>query len=349
MDTTTRYMGMTLKNPLVASASPISESLDAIRSLEDHGAAAVVLFSLFEEQIRHDSAALEHFFNVGRESVGEAASYFPEIQDYDVGPAEYLNLIRRATDAVDIPIIASLNGVTERGWVTFAREMQDAGASGIELNVYYIPAETFRSGAEVEQQYVDVLSAVKASVSIPVAIKVGPYFSSFADMACQLEEAGADALVLFNRFYQPDFDIEARTVVPSIALSRPDEIRLPLLWISLLYGRVGLSLAATTGVHGPVEAIKYLMAGADVVMSTSAVLQQGPPFFGRLLRDMTTWMERKGYTSVRQMRGSMSQQSVMDSSAFVRGNYIKVLESYSATTIRSRLGERLRREPKRGG
>ena len=336
MDLTTRYMGLTLKNPLVASASPVSERLDAIRRLEDNGAAAVVLFSLFEEQITHDSAALEHFMRLGTESYGEAISYFPSVQDYDVGPRQYLELIRRATEAVDIPIIASLNGVTERGWVSFAKEMQDAGASGIELNVYYIPAETFRSGAEVEQQYVDVLSAVKATVSIPVAIKVGPYFSSFADMACQLEEAGADALVLFNRFYQPDFDIETRTVAPAIALSTPGEIRLPLLWIALLFGRVSASLAATTGVHSHVEAIKYLMAGADVVMSTSAVLQQGPTFFARVLADMTAWMERHGYTSVRQMRGSMSQQSIKDSTAFVRANYIKVLESYTRTSAGSR-------------
>jgi dihydroorotate dehydrogenase (fumarate) len=329
MDMTTRYMGLTLKNPLVASASPLSENLDAIRQLEDNGAAAVVMFSLFEEQITHDSAALEHFMRLGSESYGEAVSYFPSIQDYDVGPRQYLELIRRATEAVDIPIIASLNGITERGWVTFAKEMEDAGASAIELNVYYIPTETFRSGAEVEQQYVDVLSAVKATVSIPVAVKVGPYFSSFADMACQLEEAGADALVLFNRFYQPDFDIESRSVAPAIALSTPAEIRLPLLWIALLHGRVSLSLAATTGVHSHVEAIKYLMAGADVVMSTSAVLQQGPSFFARVLGDMTSWMERKEYRSVSQMRGSMSQQSVKDSSAFVRANYIKVLESYT--------------------
>jgi len=346
MDMTTHYMGLTLKNPLVASASPLSESLDAIRRLEDNGAAAVVLFSLFEEQIRHDSAALEHFMTLGSESFGEAVSYFPAIQDYDVGPRQYLDLIRRATEAVDIPIIASLNGVSEQGWVTFAKEMEDAGASGIELNVYYIPAETFRSGAEVEQQYVDVLSAVKATVSIPVAIKVGPYFSSFADMACQLEEAGADALVLFNRFYQPDFDIETRTVAPSIALSTPVEIRLPLLWIALLYGRLSASLAATTGVHCYVEAIKYLMAGADVVMSTSAVLQQGPPFFARVLEGMTTWMERKGYKSVSQMRGSMSHQAVRDSSAFVRGNYIKVLENYTRTTGRDRIGERLKLGPR---
>ena len=342
MDMTSHYMGLTLKNPLVASASPLSESLDGIRRLEDNGAAAVVMFSLFEEQIRHDSAALEHFFNVGRDSFGEAASYFPAIQDYDVGPGQYLDLIRRATDAVDIPIIASLNGISEHGWVSFAKEMEDAGASGIELNVYYIPAETFRSGAEVERQYINVLSAVKSTVAVPVAIKVGPYFSSFADMASQLDEAGADALVLFNRFYQPDFDIETRTVVPSLTLSRPDEIRLPLLWIALLYGRVSASLAATTGVHSAVEAIKYLMAGADVVMSTAALLQQGPTFFARLLGEMTDWMDKKGYESVDQMRGSMSQQAVMDSTAFVRANYIKVLESYTKTTVQTRIGERLK-------
>ncbi|HEY7502329.1 MAG TPA: dihydroorotate dehydrogenase-like protein [Vicinamibacterales bacterium] len=332
MDMTTRYMGLSLKNPLVASASPLSESLDSIRRLEDNGAAAVVMFSLFEEQIRHDSAALEYFFNLGRDSVAEAASYFPAIEDYDVGPGQYLDLVQKASEAVDIPVIASLNGISEHGWVTFAREMEEAGASAIELNVYYIPTEPFRTGTEVEQQYVNVLSAVKAAVNIPVAIKLGPYFSSFADMAAQLDEAGANALVLFNRFYQPDFDIERRTVVPSLALSTPDEIRLPLLWIALLYGRVSASLAATTGVHGPIEAIKYLMAGADVVMSTSAVLQQGPPFFARVLREMTEWMEKKGYSSVDQMRGSMSHLSVTDSTAFVRANYIKTLESYTKTT-----------------
>jgi dihydroorotate dehydrogenase (fumarate) len=332
VDLTTRYMGMTLKNPLVASASPLSENLDTIRRLVDNGAAAVVMFSLFEEQIRHESAALEYFFNLGRDSFAEAASYFPAVEDYDVGPRQYLELVRRASEAVDIPVIASLNGVSEHGWVTFAREMEQAGASGIELNVYYIPTEPFRSGAEVEQQYLNVLSAVKAKVDIPVAIKLGPYFSSFADIAGQLDEAGADALVLFNRFYQPDFDIETRTVVPSLSLSRPDEIRLPLLWIAVLYNRLSASLAATTGVHGPVEAIKYLMAGADVVMSTSAVLEEGPGFFTRVIDQMTEWMETKGYESVDQMRGSMSQQSVMDSTAFVRANYIKTLESYSRTT-----------------
>jgi dihydroorotate dehydrogenase (fumarate) len=330
MDLTTRYMGLTLKNPLVASASPLSERVDVIRQMEDSGASAVVLFSLFEEQIRHDSAALDYFVTRDTESFGEALSYFPAIGDYDVGPRQYLELIRKAVEAVDIPVIASLNGVTERGWVDFAKEMADAGARGIELNVYYIPTASHQTGAEVEQQYVDVLTAVKRAVSVPVAIKVGPYFSSFANMAHRFDEAGADALVLFNRFYQPDFDIETRSVVPSIALSTPAEVRLPLLWLSLLHRRVRASLAATTGVHGAVEAIKYLMAGADVVMSTSAVLQQGPTFFTRTLTEMTAWLEEKGYSSVGQLRGCMSQRSVSDPTAFVRGNYIKVLESYTS-------------------
>ena len=330
MDLTTSYMGLALKNPFVASASPLSENVDTIRRLEDHGASAIVLFSLFEEQIRHDRDAMEHFMGLGTESFGEALSYFPEVDDYDVGPAQYLELIRKASAAVDIPVIASLNGVTERGWVDFAKDMQNAGANGIELNVYYIPTEMYRTGAQVEQQYLDVLRAVKAAVTIPVAIKVGPYFSSFAHMAGQLDGAGADALVLFNRFYQPDFDIETRAVVPSLSLSKPEEMRLPLLWIALLHGRVMASLAATTGVHSPVEAIKYVMAGADVVMSTSAVLQQGPAFLTRLVADVSGWMEKKGYASVAQMRGSMSQQSIPDSTAFVRGNYIRVLESYKA-------------------
>jgi dihydroorotate dehydrogenase (fumarate) len=335
MDLTTRYMGLTLKNPLVASASPLSERVDVIRQLEDSGASAVVLFSLFAEQIRHDAAALDYFVTRDTESFGEALSYFPAIDDYDVGPRQYLELIRKATDAVDIPVIASLNGVTERGWVDFAKEMADAGASGIELNVYYIPTESTRTGVEVEQQYVDVLTGVKRAVSIPVAMKVGPYFSSFANMARRFDDAGADALVLFNRFYQPDFDIENRAVVPSIALSTPAEIRLPLLWLSLLHGRVRTSLAATTGVHGAVETIKYLMAGADVVMSTSAVLQQGPTFFTRTLADMTAWLDEKGYSSVGQLRGCMSQRSAPDSAAFVRGNYIKVLESYARSASSS--------------
>jgi dihydroorotate dehydrogenase (fumarate) len=328
MDLTTRYMGLALKNPFVASASPLSESVDKIKRLEDNGAAAVVMFSLFEEQIRHDTAAVEHFLGVGADSTGEALSYFPAIDEYDVGPQQYLELIRKASAAVDIPIIGSLNGISERGWVDFAKEMQDAGAKGIELNVFYIPTEMFRSGQQIEQQYVDIVAAVKSAVTVPVAVKLSPYFSAIANMAGRLERSGADALVLFNRFYQPDFDIENRAVVPSMTLSKPEEIRLPLLWIALLYGRLKCSLAATTGVHSAVEAIKYLMAGADVVMSTSALLQQGPAFLSRLVSDVSGWMEKHGYTSVDQLRGSMSQRAIPDTTAFVRGNYIKIIEGY---------------------
>jgi len=328
MNLTTRYMGLTLKNPVVASASPLSQSLDTIRRLEDHGAAAVVMFSLFEEQIRHDLDSLEHFMSVGTDSFGEALSYFPVVDDHAVGPTQYLELLRKASAAVDIPIIASLNGTSDRGWTDFATLLQEAGAKGIELNIYYIPTAMDRTGAQVEEQYLDVVARVKSAVTIPVAVKVGPYFSSFAHMAGRLDRAGADALVLFNRFYQPDFDIETREVVPSLMLSRPEEIRLPLLWIALLRGRVKASLAATTGVHGAIEALKYLMAGADVVMSTSALLQQGPAFLSRLIAELSEWMEKKGYESVSQLRGSMSQQSIPDSMAFVRGNYIKILESY---------------------
>jgi dihydroorotate dehydrogenase (fumarate) len=331
MDLTTRYMGLALKNPFVASASPLSESLDKIRRLEDNGASAVVMFSLFEEQITHDSAAVEHFRSVGVESFGEALSYFPPVDEYDVGPQQYLELIHKASAAVDIPIIGSLNGISERGWIEFARKMQDAGAKGIELNVFYIPTEMFRTSQQIEQQYIDIVQAVKSAVTVPVAVKMSPYFSATANMAGRLERAGADALVLFNRFYQPDFDIENRAVVPSLTLSKPEEIRLPLLWIALLHGRVRCSLGATTGVHSAVEAIKYLMAGADVVMTTSALLQQGPAFLSRLVSDVSGWMEKKGYASVDQLRGSMSQKAIPDSTAFVRGNYIKIIEGYKQT------------------
>ena len=333
MDLTTRYMGLSLKNPLVASASPLSQQLDGIRRLEDGGAAAVVLFSLFEEQIRHDTAALEYFVGRGTDSYAEALSYFPDIRDYDVGPGQYLELIRRATEAVEIPVIASLNGISETGWVNFAQDMADAGARGIELNIYYIPTDLGRTGSVVEQQYVDILRAVKTAVTIPVAMKVGPYFSSFANMARRLDEAGANALVLFNRFYQPDFDIENRVVVPSLALSTADrDPRAASLAVAAAWPDRGVA----GGDHrGPQRrrGDQYLMAGADVVMSTSAVLQQGTGFFATTLADMTAWMERKGYVSVEQLRGSMSQEAMPDTAHFVRNNYLKVLESYTQTTI----------------
>jgi len=253
MDLRTNYMGLELKHPVVASASPLSEKLDNFRRMEDAGAAAVVMFSLFEEQIKHENAAIEHLITSGSESYAESLSFFPEFEDYETGPDEYLNLLRRATEAVAIPVIGSLNGITNEGWVDTARLMQDAGASGIELNAYYIPANLYTEGREVEQRYLEVLKAVKAEVSIPVAMKLSPYFSATGNMARQFDEAGADALVLFNRFYQPDMDLQEMAVVTDLKLSTPAEIRLPLLWIGMLHGRINASLAATTGVHSPVR------------------------------------------------------------------------------------------------
>ncbi len=330
MDLRTTYMGLELKNPVVASASPLSEKLDNFMRMEDAGAAAVVMFSLFEEQIKHENAAIEHLITSGSESYAESLSYFPEFEDYETGPDEYLNLLRRATEAVNIPVIASLNGITNEGWVDTARLMQDAGASGIELNAYYIPANLYMDGREVEQRYLEVLRAVKAAVTIPVAMKLSPFFSATGNMARQFDEAGADALVLFNRFYQPDLDLEEMEVITDLKLSTPAEIRLPLLWIGVLHGRINASLAASTGVHSPQELIKYLLTGADAVMTTSGMLRYGIGFLTTLLDGLQDWMEAKQYDSVTQLRGSMSQINCLNPGAFERANYIKILENYKA-------------------
>jgi dihydroorotate dehydrogenase (fumarate) len=329
MDLRTTYMGLPLKHPIVASASPLSEKLDNIKRMEDAGAAAVVMFSLFEEQIKRENAAIERLITAGTNSFAESLSYFPDYEDYDTGPEEYLKLLRQASEAVDIPVIGSLNGITNEGWVDTARMMQEAGASGIELNIYYIPAHLYMTGREVEQRYLDVLKAVKGSVSIPVALKLSPFFSAMGNMARQFDEAGADALVLFNRFYQPDFDLDKLDVKVNLELSTPSEIRLPLLWIAVLYGRINASLAATRGVHSPAEAIKYLMAGADAVMTTSALLRHGIDFLTTLVDGLRTWMEKRQYESVQQMKGSMSQINCLDPGAFERANYIKIIESYA--------------------
>jgi len=330
MDLRTTYMGLELKNPVVASASPLSEKLDNFRRMEDAGAAAVVMFSLFEEQIKHENAAIEYLITSGAESSAESLSYFPDFEDYETGPDEYLNLLRRATEAVDIPVMGSLNGITNEGWVDTARLMQDAGASGIELNAYYIPARLYTKGRDVEKRYLEILKAVKAAVSVPVAMKMSPFFSATGNMARQFDEVGADALVLFNRFYQPDMDLDEMEVVTDLKLSTPDEIRLPLLWIGVLHGRINASLAATTGVHSPVELIKYLLAGADVVMTTSGMLQQGIGFLTTLVDGLRDWMEAREYDSVAQLKGSMSQLNCLNPGAFERANYIKILENYKA-------------------
>lgn len=330
MDLSTTYMGLKLKNPIVASASPLSGTLDSIKQMEDAGVSAMVMFSLFEEQIRQENAAFDYLIESGTESFAESLSYFPSVDDYHVGPENYLNLIRRASESVNMPIIGSLNGVTNEGWIDYAKQIQQAGAKGLELNIYYIPADLDMSGRDVEQRYLDILRGVKSAVTIPVALKLSPFFSSMGNMARQFDKAGADALVLFNRFYQPDFDIEQLEVASTLEYSTPNEIRLPLLWIAVLYGRVKASLAATRGVHSADEVVKYLLAGADVVMVASALLEHGPNFTKTLLKGLQEWMEPRNYESLQKMKGTMSRQHVINPSAFERANYIKILESYKS-------------------
>jgi dihydroorotate dehydrogenase (fumarate) len=327
-DLATTYLGLRLKHPVVASAGPLSRTLDGIRRLEDAGAAALVLFSLFEEQIRLENAATEHLIGVGAESFPEALDYFPALEDYEVGPEPYLELIRRAREATGIPIIASLNGATPEGWLDYARQIEQAGAAALELNVYHIPADLTTSARAVEELYRHVLREVRAAVRIPIAMKLSPFFSALGEMARELAGSGADGLVLFNRFYQPDFDLETLEVSPTLQLSRPEEIRLPLLWIAVLHGRLEVSLAASTGVDSSEEVVTYLLAGADAVMTTSALLKHGPGHLGTLVSGLEQWLERRGYASVGQMKGSMSQKNVADPAAFERANYIKVLESF---------------------
>ncbi len=286
------------------------------------------MFSLFEEQLKHESAALEYLMTAHTESFAESLNYFPEVDDYTVGPDSYLDILRRASEAVDIPIMGSLNGITNAGWIEYAQLMQQAGAKGIELNIYYIPADLTTSGREVEERYIEIVKAVKAAVTVPVAVKLNPFFSAIGSMIRALDDAGADALVLFNRFYQPDFDLDKLEVAPNLNLSSPDEIRLPLLWIAILYGKLRASLGATRGVHTPTEVVKYLMAGADVVMTTSALLKNGVDYMTTLRDGLQAWMEMHNYSSVAQMKGSMSQHNVADPTAFERANYIKTLESY---------------------
>lgn len=328
MDLTTTYMGMTLKNPIVPSSSPLSESLDSIRRMEDAGAAAVVMYSLFEEQITLESYQLDHYLSYGAESFAEALSYFPDMETYKVGPDNYLNLIHQAKQAVEIPIIGSLNGVSTGGWIEYARKIEEAGADGLELNVYYIPTNLKTTSAEVEQLYLDILRDVKKTVSIPVAMKLSPYFSATANMAYRLAEAGADALVLFNRFYQPDFDLENLEVVPRLVLSNAHELLLPTRWVAILYGRVPVDFAITSGVHSVEEVLKGLMAGAKVTMMASELLRNGIQRITQILEGMLQWMEEYEYESVTQMQGSMSQQSVAEPAAFERANYMKVLGSW---------------------
>lgn len=328
MDMYTDYLGLELKNPIVPSASPLSHSVDSIKRLEDAGASAVVMYSLFEEQITTESSYLDYYLSHGTDSYAESLNYFPEMATYNVGPEEYLDLIRRAKEAVQIPIIGSLNGTSTGGWIDYACRIEEAGADALELNVYYIPTSTYLMGAEVEHLYTDILHDVKRSVEIPVAMKLSPYFSSTANMAQQLTDGGVNGLVLFNRFYQPDFDLEKLEVVSKLVLSNSNELRLSLCWVALLCGRVDVDFAITSGIHTHEDVLKGLMAGAKVTMMASELLQNGIHRIGEVLSGMKQWMEEHEYSSVRQMIGSMSQRNVVESAAFERANYMKMLASY---------------------
>jgi dihydroorotate dehydrogenase (fumarate) len=325
-DLSTTYLGLKLRTPLVASASPLSQEVDGIRRLEAAGASAIVLYSLFEEQLRQEAMELDYHLSAGTESFAESLTYFPAPGEFRTGPEGYLAHIEAAKRAVEVPIIASLNGATLGGWTKYARAMEDAGADVIECNIYFIPSDMDMPGYEVEQQYVDIVRAVRSSVRIPVAIKLSPFFSNMAHTAKWMVDAGADALVLFNRFYQPDIDLDELEVRPNVLLSTPQALRLPLTWIGILYGRVRANLAATSGIHSAEDVIKLLMAGADVTMLCSALLRNGASALQTIERELVEWMEEHEYESVEQMRGSMSQLRCADPSAFERAQYMRAVK-----------------------
>lgn len=325
----TTYLGLNLKSPLVASASPLSENLGNLCRLEDAGASAVVLFSLFEEQIRREQEMTSHFMDYGTHSSPESLTYFPEPDQYHSGTENYLELIRRAKSRVNIPIIASINGSSIGGWTKFAYEMQQAGADAIELNIYHIPSDINMTGQAVEDTYCEIVRSVKAAVNIPIGVKLSPYFSNTAHMATRLAEAGADGLVLFNRFYQPDIDLDELTVKPNVLLSTPQDLRLPLRWIAMLYGRVKVDLAGTSGVHTGEDVLKMMMVGANVTMIASALLKNGIDHLTKMHDEIVLWMETHDYQSIQQMRGSMSQLNAEDPSAYERAQYMRALTGYN--------------------
>jgi dihydroorotate dehydrogenase (fumarate) len=328
VDLRTTYLGLELSNPLVPSASTLSSRIDTLRRLQDAGASAVVMQSLFEEQIEHDELQTHRVIETGAESFPEALSYVPELEDYNTGPDEYLRFLESCRKELEIPVIGSLNGVTEGGWIRYAKLIQDAGADALELNVYFVASDPDESGWEVERRYLDLVAAVRASITIPLAVKIGPYFSSTANIARRLDDAGADGLVLFNRFLQPDIDLGTLQVDPTLHLSTSDEVRLPLRWIAILHGRVSCSLAATTGVWSAEDAVKLLLAGADVTMMASALFRHGPEHLGAVLEGLGEWLEEHEYESVEQLKGSLSQGNVADPAAYARSNYVQMLVSY---------------------
>jgi dihydroorotate dehydrogenase (fumarate) len=327
-DLSTNYLGLNLKNPIVASASPLSKKLDTVKKLEDAGVSALVMYSLFEEQIVNESKALDFFLSHGSESFAEALTYFPNLDHYNVGPEEYLELIAKIKKSVKIPVIGSLNGISSGGWVEYARKIEDAGADALELNIYFVPTDPDVSAVDLEQAYVDLVTDVRKQVKIPLAVKLSPFFTSLPNFAGRLVKAGANGLVLFNRFLQPDMDIETLEVVPSLNLSTSVELRLPLRWVAILYGRIKADLALTGGVHTSEDVIKSMMAGANVTMIASELLAHGIDRVPQLVNGINEWMTQFEYESIKQMRGSMSQRAVAEPAAFERANYMKVLTSF---------------------
>lgn len=329
MDLSTHYLGLKLRTPLVPSASPLSEDLGNVKRMEDAGASAIVLYSLFEEQIRRDSNEVQHFLEEGTFSFAESLTYFPEPTNLSQGPDQYLKHVARCKEAVSIPIIASLNGSTAGGWTSYARGIQQAGADAIELNIYQVPTDPKLTGTELEEVCLDILKSVKKEVTIPVAVKLSPFFTNFANMAERFDQAGADALVLFNRFYQPDLDLEALEVRPNILLSTPMAMRLPLRWIAILFGRLRANLAATSGVHRANDALKMLMAGADVTMLCSALMRHGIDHIRVVEREIALWMAEHEYESVAQLKGSLSQKNCPDPAGFERAQYLRGLTTFA--------------------
>lgn len=329
IDLSTDYMGLKLKNPVVASSSPLCESVDNIVEMERAGAAAVVLQSLFEEQVNIEEGELDRYMTQGDESFAEALTYFPKMTDYRFAPDDYLEHIRRVKKAVGIPVIGSLNGVSTGGWIRYASLMERAGVDGLELNIYYLPTDPDMDSQKIEGMYTDLVKSVKNEVGVPVAVKLSPFFTSIPNSLSHISEAGADAIVLFNRFYQPDLDIERLKVVPNLVLSSPGELRLRLRWVAILYGKIKADMAVTGGVHSAEDVVRSVMAGADVAMMTSALLENGIMHIKRVLDDLTLWMKKHRYDSMEQIRGIMSQRSVADPAAFERANYMKVLGSYN--------------------
>ena len=328
MNLNTQYLGIKLKNPLVVGASPLSNDLDAVKKMEDNGAAAITMHSLFEEQINYEMQALDEFLMQGTDTSAEALSYFPEPDEYhNLAAEEYLKQITQSKAAVDIPVIGSLNGVSAGGWMEYAKKIEQAGADALELNIYYIPTDVNMTSDRIEAMYIEALKTVKNSIKIPVTIKLNPYFSALANMAKKLDNAGADGLVLFNRFYQPDIDLEELKIEPGLQLSTPYELRLPLRWMAILYGQIKASMAASSGIHSAGDVLKVVMAGADVAMMVSVLFEKGIDHLGKILKDLEEWMDKHEYESVEQMKGSMSHKSVAEPAAYVRANYMKTLQS----------------------